>query len=193
MGMTTIKRNLVSPNAIGEAWLIQFYSDNASTAQEILGGVAGTRHYITQLHVTSSPGTGAKYWVLIDNNNKEITPKTDAIDYSICWKHKYMVPLPCETGQNIRLLNEHTTPISGIMEGFSRVEDPFKQAIKPQASSSTSASPSGTPSASLSPSVSSTPSVSTSVSASVSASLSPSSSVSASPSTSMSASPSWSG
>ncbi len=136
----------------------------------------------------------------MDGNEDEITPKTDGIDYSAHWKHKYIRAFPCEVGHPIRILTEASGAISGVMEGFSRQQRLRADSDYTPASASTSASVSTTPSASISStpsaslSTSASPSVSSSASVSVSgsASLSPSASPSASPSVSstISASPS---
>ncbi len=199
MSITAIKRVLTTPH--GEPWLEQAYSADATGVEELKAAVTGARHFITALHVTYAPGSTAKYWVLVDNNEKEITPRIDATDNDKTWYHIYRKPLPCEVGHAIRILAEASGQISVVMEGASNQADHFKLESKPQASSSVSASISAstsissTPSVSTSPSasISSTPSVSTSLSASVSSTPSVSTSLSSSPSASISASPSQSG
>ena len=200
MSITAIRRVLTTPH--GEPWLEQAYSSDASAAPEVLkAAVAGVRHFITALHVTYAPGSTAKWWVLVDNNESEIAPRIDATDDDKTWYHIYREPLPCEVGHAVRILTEATGQVSVVMEGASNQSDPFNLESVLQASSSVSASVSAstsvssTPSVSTSPSasISSTPSVSTSLSASISSTPSVSTSLSSSPSASISASPSQSG
>lgn len=181
--MTLVKANLASLGANGEPWLIQFYSADASTAAELMAAVTGTQHYIRTIDITYAIGTTAKYWVLVNDNEAEITERVDSIDYNPHNYRKYIVPLPCGVGHAIRLLAESSGDISAKIEGFSRQERLRSDNVI-GGSASTSASVSTTPSAS----VSSTPSTSLSVSASPSISSSPSATTSASPSLSPSAS-----
>ncbi len=195
MTITAIKRNLVSLGANGEPWLVQAYSANASAAPENLkAAVAGTQHFIRRLHVNYTPGTTAKWWVLVDSNESEITARVDGIDYGANWNHQYSTPLPCEVGHPIRILAEATGAISVTMEGFSVQARLRADADYTPASASTSASVSASPSASVSAtpstslSVSASPSISSSASDSTSASASESTSASVSASASISAS-----
>ena len=209
MAITSIKRNLTKVGPSGSPWLVQAYSADVYTAPEILlAGVTGTMHYISAIHVNCCPGTTAVYFTLIDDNGNSIMPRVDVMDYHGDFYHRFLVPLPCETGHGIRITSEAADAVSVIMEGVSVVVDVFKlDPGVPQASASRSASISSSPSASISStpsaslsvsesvsaSVSSTPSVSRSVSASISSTPSVSTSPSSSPSASISASPSWSG
>lgn len=192
MAITQIKRTLASLGANGEPWLVQAYSANASAApEELKAAVAGTQHFIRQLKVNYTPGSTAKYWVLVDSNEAEITARVDAIDTGDNnWGIKYTTPLPVGTGHPIRLLTEATGAISVTMEGFSVQARLRADSDYTPASASTSASVSTTPSASISSTPSASLSTSASPSVSSSASDSTSASVSLSPSTSPSASPS---
>ena len=205
--MTLVKRNITSPTAIGEPWMAQFYSEDASTASLVKAAVSGMQHFIKAINVTYAIGTVARYWVLVDSNESEITERVDMINGNPHFYHKFIKSLPCEPGEPIRILAEAAGAISVKLEGFSRQADPHKLGTVPQASTSVSASISSSPStsvsstpsaspspsASISASASATPSVSTSLSASISSTPSVSTSPSSSPSASISASPSQSG
>lgn len=208
MAFTKQKRNLTSPNAVGEPWIEQGFTDDCSTAQEVRPGVAGTQHFIRAWHIYHIPGTTPKTVNFQDDNARLITPEFNVVDYAPHIGQKYLVPLPCETGHGIWGKAEASGDFAYVIEGFSRQVDPFElksgivvasgspsASVSSTPSASISASPSASlsVSASISASVSSTPSVSSSISASISSTPSVSSSVSASISTSLSASPSWSG
>jgi len=202
MAITTIERIFTSTSPGGRPWIVPFYSADATGKEIIKAGVANDRHYIKAVHVTYTPGTTHKYWTLIDDNEAEIFPRIESVDYSPHYDHRFIVAVPCETGHGIRIVSELTGDICGFIEGFSRTEQPaYRQDLDLAGSASTSASVSSSLSASVSLSPSASPSVSASLSPSISASpsisgsvsLSPSASISSSPSASISASPSVSG
>ena len=209
MAITTIERNFTSASPGGRPWIVPFYSADATGKEVIKSGTANTMHYIKAININYTPGTTAKYFVLIDDNENEITHRIDMNDYNPHYYHRFIIALPCEMGHAIRILSEAAGHIGGFVEGFSKdVRPTYRQDLDlAAASASTSASVSSSPSASvssspsaslstsasISASPSSTPSTSASISSSPSSSPSTSASVSSSPSASISASPSVSG
>lgn len=208
MAFTKQKRNLTSPNAVGEPWIEQGFTDDCSTATELKAGVAGTQHFIRGWHIHHIPGTTPKTVNLQDDNQRLITPEVNVVDYAPHLEEKYGVPMPCEVGHGIWVKAESSGDLAIVMEGFSRQVDPFELktgiivasgspsasvSSTPSASISSSPSASLSVSASISASASSTPSVSASISASISSTPSVSTSISTSVSASLSASPSYSG